>query len=49
MPGRISEASLSGIAGMIHVKTTIVLEKPLSLSELSQTLAGERQKDMLGQ
>lgn len=30
---------------MIHVKTTMVLEKPLSLSELSQTLAGERQKD----
>jgi hypothetical protein len=43
---KISEAGFSGIAGMIHAKTTIVSEKLLQLPEVSQTLAGDRQEDM---
>ena len=47
MEARISEAGLSGMAGMIHVKTTMVPEKLLQLPEVSQTLAEDRQEDML--
>jgi hypothetical protein len=47
MQAGISDAGLSGIAGMIHVKATKVSEKLLQLPEVSQTVKGDRQKDML--
>ena len=47
MEDRIGEAGLSGMAGMIHVQTTMVPENLIQLPEVSQTLAEDRQEDML--